>query len=79
MKRDVSDVGTSEAMPRTDKITTRFRCAALQLEELKRIEVAMSDTTLAALAKLPKDLNETYEHILTSIDDVLHQRALTAL
>jgi hypothetical protein len=75
----VSDVGTSEAMPRTDNITTRFRWAALQMEELRRIEVAMSDTILAALAKLPKDLNETYEHILTGIDDVLHQRALTAL
>jgi hypothetical protein len=49
------------------------------MEELKRIEVAMSDTILAALAKLPKDLNETYERILTGIDDVLYQRALTAL
>jgi hypothetical protein len=57
----------------------RFRWSALQLSSLKRLRVPTPSIIEQTLAKLPKDLNETYVRILGEIDDSLLTLAVRAL
>lgn len=57
----------------------RFRWAALQLEELKALHPMKARNIKQALQSLPKDLDETYERILTKIPAGNSQEALSML
>jgi hypothetical protein len=57
----------------------RFRWAALQLEELKRLRLVSPRAILNALRSLPSDLDEAYERILINIPKVNCEDALSAL
>jgi len=57
----------------------RFRWAALQLERVKRLPLLTPRAIFKALQSLPKDLDETYERILTKIPDINSEAALSAI
>ncbi|CAN9396963.1 unnamed protein product [Alternaria alternata] len=56
-----------------------FRWSALQLSSLKRLRSTTPNAISQALQKLPKDLNETYERILSSIDEYSMSSAVKSL
>jgi hypothetical protein len=60
-------------------ISSRFRWSALQLSSLKRLRSTTPNAISQALQKLPKDLNETYERILSSIDEYSMSSAVKSL
>jgi hypothetical protein len=57
----------------------RFRWSALQLSSLRQLRPSTSDAIKRALEELPHDLNETYERILSGIDDFSRTPAIKAL
>lgn len=57
----------------------RFRWAALHMEELKMRRILRSKEIRNTLLSLPKDLDSTYERILTNIDPSLTNEAMSVL
>ncbi|RYN79266.1 hypothetical protein AA0120_g10790 [Alternaria tenuissima] len=56
-----------------------FRWTALQMQDLRRLRIVRACDVLRILSSLPKDLNATYEKILSRIDPMYRREALTAL
>ncbi|KAF1993541.1 hypothetical protein P154DRAFT_625367 [Amniculicola lignicola CBS 123094] len=56
-----------------------FRWAALQLDAIRNLKILRPTYISAALHEMPRTLDETYERILNSIDDLYVQEARTAL
>jgi hypothetical protein len=57
----------------------RFRWAALQIQDLRRLRIVRAYDVLKILCSLPRSLNATYDRILARIDPIYRTEALTAL
>ena len=57
----------------------RFRWAALQLEAVRNLKILRPSYISTALHAMPRTLDETYERILSAIDDMYFNESRTAL
>ncbi len=62
-----------------EKADGMFRWAYHQLQELKKLKSAKPAYVKAALANIPKTLDETYERVLLGIEEVYRDEALVLL